>query len=118
MIILNRIKTPDGTILTSHTTHDFQGHQDKNGTFYAVDGGRSYLRRIGTGYQELSVYDTDPFEVIRTSLVRFNSLDDNNPTYLCDMSLEWLKNVITYNKERGLDYNFYEMELKYRNGNK
>lgn len=115
MIILNQIQTPDGTILTSHHRHDFVGHTDANGKFYAVDGGRDYLKRIGEGYIELSIDDSAPFELIRKNLYRLNSLDGNTPTLLCDMSLEWLKNVVTYNKERGYDYKFYEQEIKYRN---
>lgn len=46
-LILNRIKTPDGTVLTSYNTHDFVMHKDKNGNEYGVDGGTSYSRRIG-----------------------------------------------------------------------
>jgi len=43
-IVLNRIKTPDGTILTSYHRHNYVSHID-NGELYAVDGGNDYLRR-------------------------------------------------------------------------
>jgi len=57
-LILNRIKTPDGTILTSYHTHDFVMHTDKNGQQYGVDGGLSYSRRIGNTNEceDLSVW--------------------------------------------------------------
>lgn len=70
-IVLNRIKTPDGTILTSWSRHDYKVYTDANGHEYMVDGGQTYLRRGApkdAPYEELSVYDTDPFEVIRESL--------------------------------------------------
>lgn len=47
-LIRNAIQTPDGTILDSLHTHDFKTHIDKiTGKLYGVDGGLSYLRRIG-----------------------------------------------------------------------
>lgn len=70
-IVLNRIKTPDGTILTSWSRHDYKVYTDANGHEYMIDGGQTYLRRSApkdAPYEELSVYDTDPFEVIRESL--------------------------------------------------
>ena len=44
-LILNRIKTPDGTILTSYNRHDYVSYEDANGLEYMVDGGLEYLRR-------------------------------------------------------------------------
>ena len=61
-ILLNRIKTPDGTILISRSRHDFQTYVDKNGLEYMVDGGLDYLRRnvvAEAPYQELSVHTDD-----------------------------------------------------------
>ena len=69
-IILNRIKTPDGTILTSYHRHDYKTYTDDNGETYMVDGGNVYLRRNMNNepYTELSVYDDAPFAVIRQFL--------------------------------------------------
>lgn len=91
-IILNRIQTPDGTILTSYHVHDYQSHIDKNGHFYAVDGGLQYLKRSvpifkplstwenikknfgfrvredNISAKDLSLHDNQSFEVIRKSL--------------------------------------------------
>lgn len=59
-IILNAIETPDGTVLISSHRHDYRDHTDANGSYYAVDGGRDYLRRTGPDdYTELSIIATD-----------------------------------------------------------
>lgn len=69
-IHLNRIRTPDGTILTSRFTHDCQTHFDRvaQETFLA-DGGTSYLRRNVTKVpaEELSIVeeiDVDESEIL------------------------------------------------------
>lgn len=70
-IVLNQIRTPDGTILRSLNRHHYQTHLDKNGKEYMVDGGTDYLRRNvhdDAPYDELSVYSDDSFDVIRSSL--------------------------------------------------
>ena len=67
-IVANRIRTPDGTILESMHRHDYVTYLDANGKKYMVDGGLDYLRRNvhdDAPYQELSVYDDDPHELIR-----------------------------------------------------
>ena len=46
-LIYNAIRTPDGTILESRSVHDFVGHTDANGKYYAADGGLEYLKRCG-----------------------------------------------------------------------
>lgn len=70
-LLLNRIRTPDGTVLTSYTVHDYKAHIDANGLEYMVDGGTSYLRRnTHTGdnaYEELSVYMTEDHELNRNA---------------------------------------------------
>ena len=67
-LILNRIQTPDGTILTSRSRHDYVTHTDKNGLVYMVDGGSDYQRvnvHHSAPHIDLSVYDDSPFEEIR-----------------------------------------------------
>lgn len=67
-LVANKIRTPDGTILQSYHVHDYRVHKDANGLEYMVDGGLEYLRRNihpDAPYVELSVYDTDPFDMIR-----------------------------------------------------
>ncbi|WP_019531427.1 metallophosphoesterase [Dasania marina] len=60
-IILNQIRTPDGTILTSKHRHDFNSHVDKNGETYIVDGGIEYLKRSinKEKFHEMSLYTGD-----------------------------------------------------------
>lgn len=106
-IILNRIKTPDGTILTSYHIHDFKIHLDANGKTYGVDGGLEYLRRIGPNdYIELSMYSDEPFEVIRENFGRINRGKNLNqkPVFvlLKDMNDEWLNAVIQWYEDGGV----------------
>lgn len=58
-LLLNRIRTPDGTVLTSWHRHDYNTYEDVNGHTYMVDGGTDYLRRTVVAvapYEELSEY--------------------------------------------------------------
>lgn len=126
-IILNRIKTPDGTILTSYHVHDYQTYIDKNGLEYMVDGGTEYLRRNvqNIPYEELSIYDNAPYEIIRKSYHRGGRGKDGKQPLtwipLYKMSNSWLKACIEYNIKKGLKDSFankmYKKELKYRKEN-
>lgn len=124
-IIVNMIQTPDGTLLQSKFTHDYQVYKDKNGFTYAVDGGLSYLKRTSDPnapqYVEKSLYQGDNFEQIRKFFHRRNihKIGEENQKWipLCKMSDEWLRNVIAYHDEIGvLNYLtiLYDMELDYR----
>lgn len=58
-LLLNRIRTPDGTELTSWFRHDYRTYEDANGHTYMVDGGTDYLRRslvLAAPFEELSEY--------------------------------------------------------------
>lgn len=71
-ILLNAIKTPDGTILSSKHVHDFVTYTDSvTNKLYGVDGGADYLKRIGNveDCEDLSITDKTFFEVVR---VRFH----------------------------------------------
>jgi hypothetical protein len=124
-IILNQIKTPDGTILKSMHRHDYATYTDANGLEYMVDGGSEYLRRTvheSAPYEELSVYEDAPFEVIRESFHRGgrgkDGLQPLTWTPMSQMSDAWLQACILYNEERGQGDSFatemYKAELNYR----
>lgn len=70
VIVSNRIKTPDGTILISRNRYDFIIHTDKvTGETFSVDGGHEYLKRSFTGrYEEMSTYSNSSFELIRYTM--------------------------------------------------
>lgn len=124
-ILANKIQTPDGTILTSHHTHDYVVYTDKNGLEYMVDGGLDYLRRNvheEAPYKELSVYDDDQFELIRKHFCRGGRGKDGKQPLtfvpLCEMSDMWLVSCVEYVEEKGIGYNkyvkFYRKEIEYR----
>lgn len=67
MILLTCLITPDGTILTSRSTHNYVTYLDKNGETYMLDGGSSYIKtscnkQPGT---LLQITTDSPFEQIR-----------------------------------------------------
>ena len=99
-IVLNRIQTPDGTILTSYHGHDYKTYVDSiDGNEYMVDGGLNYLKRSMSDYEDLSVYSDDDFEIVRRSFHRYNRKSDKYVT-LEEMEDEWLENLIIYLEER------------------
>jgi hypothetical protein len=69
-LVLNRIRTPDGHVLTSYGRHDFKVHIDGNGETYMVDGGIDYLRRNKNQepYEELSVYSDASHDMVRNNM--------------------------------------------------
>lgn len=121
-LVLNRIRTPDGTILTSYYRHDYKTYTDKNGLTYMVDGGLDYLRRNDHPYEELSVYEDAPWEKIRESFHRGtygkNGDEELHWVPMSEMSNKWLESCISYNSYLGQDKSFssdmYRKELDYR----
>ena len=124
-IILNQIKTPDGTILKSMHRHDYVTHTDLNGLEYMVDGGSEYLRRNineDAPHEELTVYSDTPFEEIREVFHRGGRGKDGTEPLtwvpMSKMSDSWLLACITYNADRGMGEGFanemYKKELVYR----
>lgn len=69
-LIFNAIRTPDGTVIRSRTTHDYVSHDDKvTGKMYFVDGGLQYQRRSNHGDEvDVSIYSDAPHEVRRHAL--------------------------------------------------
>jgi hypothetical protein len=70
-LIYNALETPDGTVLVSHSVHDFKTYKDTlSNKEYMVDGGNDYIRRnvIGDQIDQSQYYDPDNHEHNRTYL--------------------------------------------------
>jgi hypothetical protein len=125
-IVINRIRTPDQTILTSRHVHDYCYHIDKQDEKrYAVDGGFDYLRRegfergaLGDGFVEMSVTTRFPFIQIREALEWGRNttkegeiLPDTDWLKLSEISDDHLNNIIervhTSQTERSRVNNMY-----------
>jgi hypothetical protein len=131
-ILVNQIRTPDGTILVSHHRHDYKTYIDKkNGLEYMVDGGNDYLRRnifampyswfiikliqianfFGydvnnpSAYKEISLYSDDPIEKLRESIHRGGRGKDGT---------EELKYVLIKDMSNDWIKNVIIYEIKYR----
>jgi len=120
-LVLNRIKTPDGTLLTSYHQHDYVTYVDDNGLEYMVDGGSFYARRNvhdDFPYEELSIYECAPFEIIRKVLswgTRGQKVD--KPLIwivLEDMETDHIEKCLEIPNIDKMYKDFFEKELKYR----
>lgn len=118
-LIVSRIKTPDGTILTSKSVHDYVSHEDTNGEFYFLDGGTEYQRMTVNTQQaeDLSLFTDDPFEEIRNALYIYNrSLGDWQ--LLKDLDQTLLQNLLENKKRANKNDKYaqmYQKEIEYRN---
>ena len=119
-ILLNRIKTPDGTILTSYNRHNYVEYKDTlTKEVLMVDGGTDYLRRnIGT-YEELSVYD-DGSHITRRSAVHWGTRgkDGKQPLVyklLKDLDSDHIEAILkTQHQISDFYREIFKEELKYR----
>jgi hypothetical protein len=120
-ILLNRIRTPDGTVLTSWSVHDFVTHVDENGHEYMTDGGNFYMRRNvveDAPYEELSVYWTEDHaknrEVAHWGTYGKNGDQPKTFVFIKDMTTNHI-NAIFEGGHGGLFMKLLFMdELKYR----
>jgi len=118
--LLNRIKTPDGTILTSYNRHDYLTHKDTiTKEVLMVDGGNDYARRhVGT-YEELSVYD-DGSHLTRRSALHWGTRGKDNKqplTYkpIKDLDSDHIEAILRTQTQLSEFYKeVFKEELKYR----
>ena len=120
-LILNKIRTPDGTELTSYHVHDYKTHKDKNGETYMVDGGQDYLRRNinKIPYEEMSLTVNAEFTKIRENVfwgsrgvngdqaLIWNKISEMETSHI-EAVLENCSHISTVYKH------FFEMELAHR----
>lgn len=103
-LLVNRWRTPDGTVLQSFFTHDYVAHDDANGESYFVDGGSEYCR-ISLNNEKMTdmcVYDDSPFSLIRNTVRRGTFDSEGNRIWIpvCNMSSPHLENCIVYMMKR------------------
>jgi hypothetical protein len=119
-LLLNRIKTPDGTILTSYNRHDYLTHKDAiTKEVLMVDGGNDYIRRhVGT-YEELSVYD-DGSHITRRSALHWGTRgkDGKQPLVykpIKDLDSDHIEAILKTQHQLSEFYKgVFKEELKYR----
>ena len=101
-LILNALRTPDGTVIQSRHRHDYVTYTDANGKTYMVDGGLDYLRRnVHQDQVDLSLYDDQPHEVQRVVLTwgTYGINGDQPLSYIriADMETGHLEAVLKFN---------------------
>ena len=130
-LLVNKIKTPDGTILESRHRHDYKEYVDcLSGETYIVDGGHDYIRRsVNTApYEEMSLYDDDDFELIREHFTwgTYGESGKEKLKYVAlkNLDIQHIHNLIGYLEMRGFQSHVLLLmikELEYRgekkNGN-
>ncbi len=120
-IISNKMMTPDGTVLESTNRHDYVSHTEEDGEYYAVDGGKDYLKRAGNyaGCIELSVY-SDAIHEVKRHNARWGGRGKDGTSEvewkkIADMSDDHILNVLL--NVKGINPAYYVLfldELKYR----
>ena len=124
-LLLNRIRTPDGTVMTSYNRHDYRTYKDtSNGLTYMVDGGTDYLRRtihegVDDQYEELSVWMTDNHEANRQAFHwgTYGKHGDQPKTFrpLCELSTDHIIAIVETQKQiSGAVRDLMDAEIKYR----
>ena len=100
-LLVNKWKCKDGTILHSHSTHDYVCHTDANGEFSFVDGGTSYIRHSGN-MEPILVYSTDPHSKIRDNFewtsYGINGDEEPKVNLLKDLTTEHISAIIQSQK--------------------
>lgn len=120
-LLVNAVRTPDGTILHSKHRHDYVSHTDiDTGKTYAVDGGTTCPRYIGEieDCENLCLISDDPHEEIREMFCWKTYGEFGNEqgiwVYLKDMSDQHIKNIIKTQPLKDHMKKLFNDELKYR----
>ena len=123
-ILINKMRTPDGTMLESKHRHDYVTHMDANGKEYMLDGGLDYVRCSAHGDEEMfTLMSDDSHEVIREVVTwgTYGREGDQLITHvkIADMDDDHLQACIdgTRGYPRPAMYKVMQDELEYRNEN-
>jgi hypothetical protein len=116
MVVFRAMMTPDGTMLHSKHRHDFVGHEDKNGNFYAIDGGLQYCRitAMAPDYKIVEVHDTENWEIVRQFGYRIHK--DGSICHIAKMSDSYLLASMSYAESAGQknSLSLLKKELEFR----
>lgn len=113
-LINNSIQTPDGTILTSESSHDYVTHFDTvSNEYYSIDGGLNYLKRSTNKvpYKELSLNVASPFVLIR-DFCTWGTIKNNE---IVRVKIKELNNSHILNILKDIDYGRLKTPIWYRN---
>ena len=123
-LIVNKWKTPDGTILWSKHRHDYVCHLDLNGEYYFVDGGNDYIRTSINKEKAISlcIYDDGTFECHRNNIywgTNYNSNGELIPKTkyipIRDLTDDHIWAILTTQKNMSSSYRrLMEEEIIYR----
>jgi hypothetical protein len=119
-LVVNSIRTPDGTVLISHTRHDFVSHIDATtGMTYAVDGGNHYLRRLGPDdYTENSAWSNEGWDLLRHACHWGTRLPDDDQerklVSVAEMSTNHLQKVLQMENLCPVKFKIMTEEMKFR----
>ena len=123
-ILINKMRTPDGTMLESKHRHDYVTHMDANGKEYMLDGGLDYVRCSAHGDEEMyTLMSDDDHGLIRVVLTwgTYGREGDQLITHvlIADMETEHLQACIDGMRgyPRPAMYKVMQDELEYRNEN-
>ena len=120
-LVVNKIRTPDGTILWSRHRHDYVTHLDENGEEYMLDGGTEHIRTSvnEVSAESLAVYTDDDHSVIREGFMwGTRGLTGDSPLIwkpLKDLEIDHI-NAILKTQTHIPDWvrTIFENELEYR----
>jgi len=122
-ILLNAIKTPDGTFLSSRHRHDYVTYTDtKTGKVYGVDGGADYFRMTGDiqDCEDCTITTQTSFDEVRIRL-HWGSYGKKGEEKKTDRRLKEISNshleaiLKNINFPSGSHFKkFFEMEKEYR----
>jgi len=124
-LLVNALRTPDGTRLESRHQHDYKSYVDvETGCIYFADGGLAYARGTYTadGVEDLRVYNTDDIGLIREHF-SWGTFGKNMDKGLHEILLKVMSNehVIAILETQTLlpahVYTMFVRELEYRNTN-